>query len=130
MYSTDEYIRADVMSASPYRLHLMVVDGALQQARATVSALEARDYDASHTASNRAREFVGEMISGLRADPAPELIALVKDYFLHVQKNLVFADLLQDLEAAQKAVSLLEGYRETWSKLRSMLPTQPAKTVV
>ncbi len=123
MFSTDEFIRADVMTASPYRLHLLVVDGALQHARATVRALENRDYEASNVSSNRAREFVGEMLAGLRSDPAPELVALVKDYFLHVQKNLVFADLLQDIEAANKAVSLLEGYRETWGKLRSMLPT-------
>ncbi len=122
MYSTDEFIRADVMTASPYRLHLIVIDGALHHARATLQALEHRDFDASHTSSNRAREFVGEMLSGLRTEPAPELVSLVKDYFLHVQKNLVFADLLQDIEAAKKAVSLLEGYRETWSKLRSLLP--------
>jgi len=122
MYSTDEFIRADVLTASPYRLHVMVVDGALQHARAAVRALEGRDYDLSHTASNRAREFVGELLSGLQSDPAPELVTMVKDYFLHIQKNLVFADLLQDLEAAKKAVSLLEGYRETWGQLRSRLP--------
>lgn len=122
MYSTDEFTRANVMTASPYRLHLIVVDGAIQHSRATVRALESRDYDQSHHSSTRAREFLAELMSGLRVEPAPELVSLVKDYFLHVQKNLVFADLLQDLEAAKKALQLLEGYRETWVTMKSMLP--------
>lgn len=120
----DEFLQARVNSASPYRLHLMVVDKAIQQTRNAIEGLRTRDFGYSHDSASRARDCVVDLISGLRVDPAPDLITMVKDYFLHIQKNLVFADLLQDVEAAEKALELLEGYRETWVELRARLPQQ------
>ena len=55
----------------------------------------------------------------MRSDAAPELVASVKDYFLHIQKYLHIADLMQNAEAAQQAVELLDSYRETWLQLRN-----------
>lgn len=115
----DEYLQASVMTASPQRLHLMVIDKALNHSRQALEALDSGDLARAHDTCARAREFVAEMISGLRADQAPELVTQVKDYFLHVQKALHFADLRQDRVSAAHAVELLEGYRETWVELTS-----------
>lgn len=120
----DEFLQTRVNSASPYRLHLMVVDKAIQQTRNVIEGLNTQDFSLSHESASRARDCVVDLISSLRVDPAPDLIAMVKDYFLHIQKNLVFADLLQDKDAAQKALDLLEGYRATWVDLRARLPQQ------
>lgn len=117
----DEYLHASVMTATPHRLHLMVVDAALRQARQAVESLEAGDFMRAHETCSKARECINELLGGLREEAAPELIGLVRDFLLHIQKCLNFADLFQDLEAARKALELLESYRGTWVELREKI---------
>jgi flagellar biosynthetic protein FliS len=117
----DEYLRTKVMTASPYRLHLMVIDEMLKHSRNALRAIDAADFETSHTETVRAREYCGEVLSGIRDDQSPELAANVKDYFLHVQKYLFMADMQQDRASAERAIDLLEGYRESWVELNSRL---------
>jgi flagellar biosynthetic protein FliS len=117
----DEYLRAKVMTASPYRLHLMVIDEMLKHSRKALNAIDARDFETSHGETARAREYCAEVLSGIRDDASPELAANVKDYFLHVQKYLFMADMQQDKNSAEKAIELLEGYRESWVELNNHL---------
>jgi flagellar secretion chaperone FliS len=117
----DEYLRAKVMTASPYRLHLMVIDEMLKHSRNALNAIDSRDFETSHGETARAREYCAEVLSGIRDDASPELAANVKDYFLHVQKYLFMADMQQDKKSAEKAIELLEGYRESWVELNSHL---------
>tara|TARA_R110002072_G_scaffold146075_3_gene292880 strand:+ start:45992 stop:46372 length:381 start_codon:yes stop_codon:yes gene_type:complete len=117
----DEYLRAKVLTASPYRLHLMVIDEMLKHSRKALNAIEAHDFETSHGETARAREYCAEVLSGIRDDASPELATNVKDYFLHVQKYLFMADMQQDKKSAEKAIELLEGYRESWVELNSHL---------
>ena len=119
----DEYLRTKVMTASPYRLHLMVIDEMLKHSRNALRAIDAADFETSHTETVRAREYCGEVLSGIRDDQSPELAANVKDYFLHVQKYLFMADMQQDRTSAERAIDLLEGYRDSWVELNSRLAT-------
>jgi len=119
----DEYLRAKVMTASPYQLHLMVVDGLLRHSRLALKAIDAADFEKSHAEAARAREYCGEILAGIRDDSAPDLASNVKDYFLHVQKYLFAADMQQDREAARKAIELIDGYRESWVELNGQLST-------
>jgi flagellar secretion chaperone FliS len=117
----DEYLRTKVMTASPYRLHLMVVDEMLRHSRLALKSIDSRNFEVSHTETARARECCGEVLGGIRDDAAPDLAANVKDYFLHVQKYLFMADMQQNRAAAEKAIELIEGYRESWVELNTRL---------
>jgi flagellar protein FliS len=117
----DEYLQTGVMTASPHRLHMFVIDTALRHARMALEALDSGDFPRSHDETSAARKCVSEVLAGMRADVAPDLIRMLRDYFLHVQKCLHFADLLQDRQAAEKAINLLQSYRETWAELRSRM---------
>lgn len=96
----DEYLRAKVMPASPHRLHLMVIDEMLKHSRNALRAINAEDFETSHSETVRAREYCGEVLSGIRDDQDASLAANVKDYFLHVQKYLFMADMQQDRKSA------------------------------
>ena len=117
MEPVDEYMQASVLTASPQRLHLMVVDNALRHSRRASLALEEGRLDDAHSQFSRAREFVAELLTGLRSDQAPELVGQVQEYFDRVLKALRFADQQQDRTAADFAIELLEGYRKTWIEL-------------
>jgi flagellin-specific chaperone FliS len=101
----------------------MVIDEARKAARALAQALESDDLDGAHTAAGRARECVNELVSGLRTDQSPELVARVQEYFLHIQKYLHLADLAQNAAAAATALKLIEEYRETWAALADSAST-------
>lgn len=119
MGPVDEYMQASVLTASPQRLHMLVVDNALQHSRRAAQALEEGRLDDAHRQFSRAREFVAELLTGLRSDQAPELVGQVGDYFDRIIKALRFADMQQDKGAADFAIELLEGYRQTWLELTS-----------
>lgn len=117
----DEYLRSKVMTASPHKLHLMVIDEMLRHSRQALRSIDSEDFETSHTETVRAREYCAEVLSGIRNDAAPDLAANVKDYFLHIQKHLFMADMEQNRAAAEKAIELLEGYRESWVELNNRL---------
>jgi flagellin-specific chaperone FliS len=76
----DEYVQASVNTAGPWKLHLMVVDRALSHARSVVKLLELRMFEDAHLEAGRSREFIVEIISAMRSDAAPGLVASVKEY--------------------------------------------------
>lgn len=121
----DEYLEAQVMSASPHRLHQLVVDGAIRHARQGEIALEAQDFEKAHFALSSARDFVTELIGGLDAEPAPELVAKMKELFVFVYRRLFDADTQHDPQFAREALSILELHREAWVELGTQLGTQP-----
>ena len=111
---TRDYLETQVLTASPHRLHLMVVDGALRHAARATEALEAGDYESAHFALNKSREFVIELVSGLDPGPAPELADRLKNLFLFIYRNLAEADRRRDPRLVRDARKILEMHRETW----------------
>lgn len=134
MLGTAEYLENQVLTASPYRLHLMVVDGAVRFARRALEALEAHNREAAHLALNRSREFITELLGGLDEGHSSELTTPLKELFLYAYRNLVRADFDRDPKIVRDAIRVLEMHRETWIILGEQLgqehspaPDQPAQ---
>lgn len=119
--AVDNYLKNAVMTASPYDLHLMVVDGAVRYAKFAMKSLEGRDFEKAHLALAKSREFVTELISGLKEDRQPELVQLLKARFQLAWKALVQADFDHKPENVGTALTILESHRETWRELGAML---------
>ena|SRR5579872_5916448 len=122
-----EYLETQVLTASPERLHLMVVDAAIRFARKGEEALEAADYATACSALDRARSCVNELLAGINSDPNPELAERLKALFLFVHRNLVQADLTHDAKLVRDGLSILETHRETWLALMKQLHPEPAQ---
>lgn len=121
MNGTDEYLEAQVMTATPHQLHLMVIDGAIRFATQAEEALQQNDIETSHLALNRSREFVTELIGGLDTERAEELVERLKGLFMFAYKNLAAADFDQDVSKIQDALKILKMHRESWMELGSNL---------
>jgi flagellar secretion chaperone FliS len=117
MFETDCYLEAQVMTAPPHRLHLMVVDGALRFARQAEQALTAKNYEAAHEALNTSRDFVSELIGGLHPERAPEMVEQLKLLFAYVYRCFVSADLHHDSRPVRDGIHILEQHRQTWLEL-------------
>ena len=130
MHMQDEYLDSKVMTASPYHLHLMVIDGAIRHATQAEQAMDADDFETAHFALNDSRSFVGELISGLNEEQAPELVDPLKGLFLFAFRNLVEADLNRDVAKVRDALAVLRSHRETWLALADALENAQVETDV
>ena len=124
---TNDYLQTQVLTASPHRLHLMVVDGALRHAARAEQAIESGDFEAAHFALNKSRDFVTELLSGLDPGPAPELVGLLKNLFLFAYRKLAEADRCRDARLVRDARKILEMHRETWVEVGQLQASDAAE---
>jgi flagellar protein FliS len=125
------YLEAQVMTASPERLHLMVTDAAIRFARQAAAALENKDIESAFQALNRSRDCVNEILTGITSDPNPELADQLRALFVFVQQNLARADLARDPQLIHDALAILDTHRATWKELIDKLQeSQPDRSTV
>lgn len=121
-----EYLESKVTTATPFQLHLMVVDGAIRYARAAETALAQRQLAEAQGALAKARQFVVEMLAGLDATRLPEVVDRLKALFVFVLRNLVKADLQRDPNLVADAITILRSHRENWLALAERLKQESA----
>jgi flagellar protein FliS len=126
MAMANTYLETEVATASPLRLHLMVVEAAIRYARRAGAALEAGDAHGAAQAFARSRESVGELIAAIRPDPNAELSERLRALFVYVVRQLAQAELRSDAALLQSALHVLELHRETWLALISQLKSAHA----
>ena len=126
----DEYLESKVATATPYQLHLMVIDGAIRHARAAQTALEQKKVPESRAALGQRRKFVAEILSGLDEKHLAEVVVRLRGVFLFVLRNLVQADLEHNAQLVADSLSILESHRQTWLALAERLKQEsPALAV-
>jgi flagellar secretion chaperone FliS len=121
-----EYLESQVLTASPHRLHLMVVDGAIRFARRAELALETQRWEDLDAALSRSRDCVAELLGGLDAEQSPDLADRLKALFTFVYRNLALADSERSVRRIRDAVRILEIHRETWIEVGEQLIKETA----
>src|SRR5258708_643496 len=111
------YLEAQVLTAAPERLHLLVTDAAIRFARHAAAAIERQDFESAFNALNRSRDCVNEILTGISSEPNPELADRLRGLFVFVQQNLARADLERDSQLIRDALSILQSHRQTWLDL-------------
>lgn len=107
------YLEADVKTASPARLLVMLLDRLVLDCRRALEAQQAGDHPGAHTHLVHAQAIVAELHSTLRVDDwegGPRLAAL----YSHLQVRLVEANVRRDAAATAHCLELTEGLAETW----------------
>ena len=121
MAPTDQYLETQVPTAPPEQLHMLVIDAALRFARLGSQSLGEQDYEIAHESLSRSREFVNELINGLKPDGNEELAENLQRLFGFVYRSLVDADANHDQQKANDAIKILEQHRDTWMELMGKL---------
>ena len=87
----DEYLESKVTTATPYQLHLMVIDGAMRHARAAQAALEQKNVREARARLAQSRQFVAEILSGLDEKRMAEVVVRLNAIFVFVLRSLASA---------------------------------------
>jgi flagellar protein FliS len=113
----DAYLVAQVMTAPPQRLHLMLIEGAIRLIHEARRHWAAREDDRAGEAIIRAQEIVGQLLAAFQRDVEPELVKRVAAVYLYVYRALMQASLERDEAKLADALKVLDAERETWREL-------------
>lgn len=109
-----DYLTAQVLTATPHKLHLMLIDGAIrfaQQAKQAWNDVATRH--AREEALTRCIRITGEMLASMRGSRLPAGGQFIEVY-AWLFRTMTEAKLLGDERKLDDALELLTIERETW----------------
>jgi flagellar secretion chaperone FliS len=110
------YLESKVLTAPPYRLHLMLIEGAIRAARQADEALRRGDQVSAAPSLLRVIDIVGEMLAGVRGQNA-DLNKRLTDLYWFLFRLATEAKIHSDAEKLAALMRLLEYERQTWHLL-------------
>ncbi len=113
----DRYLESEVLTASPQRLHLLLIEAAIRHVERTRTAWQRQESDVAFNCLTKAQQIVAEMLASLKMDAAPDLIKQVAAIYTFVYRRLVEAGLKSDEKLLSDALRVLQIERETWAEL-------------
>jgi flagellar protein FliS len=120
----DIYLETQVHTATPQKLRLMLIDGALRYSRRTLELWRERDLDQALESLIRTRDIVSELIAGIETDASP-LARQVGNLYAYLFSALTEARQTRDEHQLAAVIRVLEEERETWRQLCEQLPDRP-----
>jgi len=121
------YLGTEVLTATPQKLQLMLVEGAIRFGRRAGQCWNAGADEEGCEALVRAQQIVTELISSLNREASPELVKKLGAVYLFVFRALMEANMEHDRKKLDDALTVLEVERQTWREVCEKLgsSTQP-----
>jgi flagellar protein FliS len=120
----DAYLETQILTATPQRLRLMLIEGALRRARAAQAAWEAGDVPTGKAAISHCRDILSELIAGIQPEQSP-LARQVLGIYMFLYATLVEAQFGQDTQRLNDIIRVLEEERQTWQAVCEQMPERP-----
>jgi len=122
--SRDAYLETQILTASPQKLQLMLIEGALRFARQAVEQSQQAKDDQAHESVTQCRHIIAELVNGVRADDS-ELAAKVAAVYTYLYQTITEAQLQHRWENLSDVIRVLEVERETWQQVCQQMPEAP-----
>jgi flagellar secretion chaperone FliS len=120
----DAYLETEVLTATPQRLRLMLIDAALRRTREADAALASEQPAVAQDPLVRAREIVGELLAGIRPDESP-LAKTVLGLYAFLLSTLAEVGQTRDRARLAGVIRVLEEERSTWQTVCQQFPDRP-----
>jgi flagellar secretion chaperone FliS len=116
-----DYLETEVMTATPQRLQLMLLDAAIRSASQARLYFEQKDDQAAFTPILRAQRIMAELLCGLSPESEDSLVRRVAAVYVFIYRALIAANLEHSTAKLDDALRLLEVERETWREVCEQL---------
>lgn len=129
--STNRYLEAEVLTAPPQRLRLLLIDHAIRWAQTTLTAWQESRWDDGLNANMRCRDLIAELLAGV--DPQSSSLALeVANVYGFLLTSVAEASLDRDQNKLKEVLRVLEIERETWRQVceRDLSDATPSTAAV
>jgi flagellar protein FliS len=125
----DAYLESLARTATPQRLRLMLIDGAIRFARKALENWGREEQQPEvYEAIVRCRAIVMELYGSVQQDASP-LAKQVASIYLYLFRLLAEAPALADAQKMRDVIGVLEEERETWRQLCEQMPEPPEEMV-
>ena len=118
------YLTTEVMTATPQKLQLMMIDAAIRSAERARAHWTGGDDEGACESLINAQQIVGELVAALNHDVAPELTAKVASVYMFIFRSLVDANYQHDEKRLDDAVRILKEERQTWQQVCAEIASQ------
>jgi len=121
-FARDSYLSTEVLTATPQKLHLMLIEAAIRFSQRARQLWEAGDDAAASASLIRAQNVVSQLIAGLNYESGDEIVPRLTGIYQFVFRTLLDANLHHNLQRIDEAVRVLEIERQTWREVCERYP--------
>jgi flagellar protein FliS len=118
------YLETQLLTATPQRLRLTLIEGALRFAHLTLQQWEAGSNDEAFESLLRCRGIVTELMAAIRPDGS-DVAKRVLAVYVFIFQALTEAQVRRDAQKLDNAIQILEIERDTWRELCEKMPEAP-----
>jgi len=122
----DSYLEAQIMTATPQRLRLLLIEAAIRFSRQTLKLWQEEKDEEAVESIIRARSIVTELLSSIKPDQT-KLTRKVAGVYLFLFKTLTDAQQRRDSNLVEEAIGILEVERDTWRFVCEQMPQAPRR---
>ncbi len=110
-----QYIKDQVLNATPEHLIVMLLDGAIRSVDASKKCINDKDPFKYNELLIKAQRIVAELMGALKSEVYPEMVANMSRLYEYIYHILVEGNLHKDVSQLDQATKLLKGMRDTWA---------------
>lgn len=110
----DNYIMAEVQTATPQKLQLLLVEAAIKNIHRTKHAWSEQKFDVGLDTLTKAQDIVAEILSSLDVESNPDIAKQLASIYLFIFRRLAESGMSNDEEKLNDALRILNSERETW----------------
>jgi flagellar protein FliS len=111
-----QYRQTQAVTASQYKLIIMLHDGAIRALQQAILATEARDYERMAQHYNKASDIIGHLISSLKLDTG-EIARNLGQIYVYCLQRIILANATEDASIARELINHLRAIRDAWEQV-------------
>lgn len=116
-YASDNYLVDQVMTATPQKLHLMLIDAAIREVHLAKKHWQDQDNKQAEKCILHAQRIITGLIGGIDFEVKSELVGKVAGVYLFICNTLTRAFVDNDENKLDEALRVLTIERDTWQKV-------------
>ena len=110
----NQYLTTEVMTATPQRLHLLLIEGVIRLAERARQCWRDGDHEKAGQALVQAQRIVMEMIGGIKQERSLPVATQVAAVYWFVYRSLVDANIQREEKRLDDALKVLRVEQGTW----------------
>lgn len=124
-----QYWETQILTASPQKLRLLLIEGAIKLARQAIDHWQQQRIDSAFNAAIRCQDILFELLSSVRRDGS-EINKSVVEIYLFLAKEIQQSIRGRDQEIMAGIIRVLEEERTTWQMVCEKFPLAPEITEI
>lgn len=113
------YQQAQVETANPLDLIIMMYDGALKFLNQAKMAIEEKKIEPAHNAIQRAHRIIDELNFSLNMEAGGEVAENLRRFYQYIDTELTKANLKKDPKTIDRIMGLLSEMKSSWVELKN-----------